>query len=122
VLNLKKILNLIAILLLVGCTGGTFENVTSEQAKSMIDQKEVIVIDVRNPDEYKSGHIADSELIPLPVIEGMSEELDKDKSYLLVCRSGNRSQQAAEILIDKGFKNVYNMTGGMNNWTYMIEQ
>ena len=121
-LALKKIFTFIAILLVVGCTAGTFENVTSEQAKEMIDQGEVIILDVRNPDEYNRGHIADSELIPLPVIEGMSEELDKEKSYLVVCRSGNRSQQAAEILIGKGFKNIYNMTGGMNSWSYTIEQ
>ncbi|WP_342432274.1 rhodanese-like domain-containing protein [Neobacillus sp. FSL H8-0543] len=118
---MKKILAIIAIFLLAGCTRGSFENVSSEKAKEMIDQGDVIVLDVRNLDEYNSGHIPESELLPLPEIEGMSEELDKDKSYLVVCRSGNRSQQAADILLEKGFKKIYNMTGGMNEWSYEIE-
>ena len=100
--------------------GAEFENVSADKAKEMIDEEKVIVLDVRTSEEYNSGHIPGSELIPLQVIEGMSADLEKDKSYLVVCRSGNRSQQAAEILASKGFKNVYNMTGGMNEWTYEI--
>ncbi|MEH7249666.1 rhodanese-like domain-containing protein [Neobacillus niacini] len=119
---MKKIFTLFAVLLLAGCMGAAFENVTVEKAKEMIDEEKVIILDVRTPEEYNSGHIPGSELVPLQVLEGMSEDLDKDKSYLLVCRSGNRSQQAAEILTSKGFKNVYNMTGGMNEWTFEIEQ
>jgi rhodanese-related sulfurtransferase len=118
---MRKLITLIAVLLLTGCMGASFENVTPENAKELIDGEKVIVLDVRTPEEYNGGHIPGSELVPLQVLEGMSEELDKDKSYLLVCRSGNRSQQAAEILTAKGFKNVYNMTGGMNEWTYEIE-
>jgi rhodanese-related sulfurtransferase len=86
---MQKLITLIAVLLLTGCMGASFENVTPDKAKELI--------------------------------EGMSEDLDKDKSYLLVCRSGNRSQQAAELLTANGFKNVFNMTGGMNEWTYEIE-
>lgn len=119
---MKRLLTFITVLLLTGCAGGTFENVTTEKAKELIDLEEVIVLDVRTPEEYNSGHIPGAELVPLQIIEGMSEELDKDKHYLIVCRSGNRSQQAADILSGKGFKNLYNMTGGMNEWTYDIEQ
>ena len=118
---MRKLFTVFAFLLLTGCMGTTFENVTTENAKELIDEEKVIILDVRTPEEYNSGHIPGSELIPLQVLEGMSEELEKDKNYLLVCRSGNRSQQAAEILAAKGFKNVYNMTGGMNEWTYEIE-
>lgn len=88
----------------------------------MIDEGKVIVLDVRTPEEYNSGHIPDAELVPLQVLDGMSSELKKDKSYLIVCRSGNRSQQASEILAEKGFKDIYNMSGGMNSWTYNLEQ
>ncbi|MEH7276976.1 rhodanese-like domain-containing protein [Neobacillus vireti] len=119
---MRKLFTLLVVFLLTGCSGSTFENVTTEKAKELIDEEKVIVLDVRTPEEYNSGHIPDSELVPLKVFEGMSEDLEKDKNYLLVCRSGNRSQQAAEILTSKGFKNVYNMTGGMNSWTYEIEQ
>jgi rhodanese-related sulfurtransferase len=47
-------------------------------------------------------------------------DLDKEESYLVVCRSGNRSAQASEILINNSFANIYNMTGGMNSWAYEI--
>jgi rhodanese-related sulfurtransferase len=52
----------------------------------------------------------------------MSTEHDKDKSYLIVCRSGNRSVQAAELLSGRGFEKLYNMTCGMNEWSFEIEQ
>ena len=119
---MRKVLTLISVLLLTGCTETSFESVTTKKAKELMDEGKVIVLDVRTPEEYNSGHIPGSNLAPLQVLEGMSEDLEKDKSYILVCRSGNRSQQAADILTSKGFKNVYNMTGGMNEWTYEIEQ
>ncbi|MCL6571408.1 MAG: rhodanese-like domain-containing protein [Bacillus sp. (in: Bacteria)] len=119
---MKKLLFIIVALLLTGCSGGTINNISTGEAKKMIDQGEVIVLDVRTPEEYNGGHIPGSELLPLQVIDGMSDELDKDKSYLIVCRSGNRSQEAADILNEKGFTSIFNMTGGMNDWTYEIEQ
>ncbi len=119
--KLRKLFTLFVVILLSGCMGAAFENVTPEKAKEMIDEEKVIILDVRTPEEFNNGHIPGSELVPLQVLEGMSTDLEKEKSYLIVCRSGNRSQQAAEILTGKGFKNVYNMTGGMNEWTYEIE-
>lgn len=118
---MRKLFTLFVVILLSGCMGAAFENVTPEKAKEMIDEEKVIILDVRTPEEFNNGHIPGSELVPLQVLEGMSTDLEKEKSYLIVCRSGNRSQQAAEILTGKGFKNVYNMTGGMNEWTYEIE-
>ncbi|MDF2789200.1 MAG: Rhodanese-related sulfurtransferase, partial [Neobacillus sp.] len=47
--------------------------------------------------------------------------LDKEESYLIICRSGNRSAQASELLTSNRFSTIYNMTGGMNSWEYEIE-
>lgn len=107
--------------LLTGCSSAGYKNVNVEEAKKLIDDGKVEVIDVRTPEEYQGGHIPDSKLMPLQVLEGMLEELDPEKTYLIVCRSGNRSVEASNILIANDFKNVYNMTGGMNEWTYEVE-
>jgi rhodanese-related sulfurtransferase len=47
----------------------------------------------------------------------MQSELDKNEKYILVCRSGNRSATASKLLIEKGFKEIYNLSGGMNGWS-----
>lgn len=110
------------ILLVTGCAGGSYTDVSVNEGKELIDKGEVEVIDVRTPEEFSAGHIPGAKLMPLQVIDGMLSELDKNKKYLVVCRSGNRSTEASGILAKNGFKNIYNMTGGMNEWTYDIEQ
>lgn len=108
--------------LLVGCqTIGTYKDVSVDHAKQMIDDGEVIVVDVRTDSEYAAGHIPNSILVPVQELSERLDELDPSASYLIVCRSGNRSAQASELLIEKGFKNIYNMKGGMNEWTYDVE-
>jgi rhodanese-related sulfurtransferase len=120
---MKKIIAaLMFILLITGCSGGSYTDVSVDEAKEMIDSGEVQVLDVRTPDEFAAGHIPGAKLVPLQVIESMLSELDKDQKYLVVCRSGNRSTQASGILVENGFKNIYNMTGGMNEWKYEIEK
>lgn len=118
----KMAVVLLFFLLVTGCSSGSYSDVTVDKAKEMIDSGEVEVIDVRTPEEFSAGHIPDAKLIPVQVIDGMLSELDKEKSYLIVCRSGNRSAEASAILADNGFKKIYNMTGGMNEWAFEIEQ
>lgn len=121
--NLVLLLALSLLLALTACTSkASYEDIDNEAAKQMIDDNKVEVIDVRTAEEYAEGHIPVASLLPLEELESRISELDKEKSYLFVCRSGNRSSQAAQILIDKGFKNVYNLKTGMNEWTYDIEK
>jgi rhodanese-related sulfurtransferase len=122
---LKKasyVITLVLLLLLASCGNAGYRNVEVGEAKELIDKQEVVVLDVRTPEEFQQGHIPGATLIPVQVLEGSLKELDKDTAYLVVCRSGNRSVQASDILTSNGFKEVYNMTGGMNSWTYEIEQ
>ncbi|MDM5328243.1 rhodanese-like domain-containing protein [Neobacillus sp. CF12] len=93
----------------------------SEEAKQLIDNKEVVVLDVRTPEEYQEEHIPNAILLPLQELENKLNDLDKEETYIVVCRSGNRSTQASEILINNKFTNINNLTGGMNNWSYEIE-
>ncbi|MBS8264857.1 rhodanese-like domain-containing protein [Mesobacillus boroniphilus] len=120
---MKKIFaSFMLILLITGCSGGSYTDVSVDEAKELIDSEEVQVLDVRTPDEFAAGHIPGAKLVPLQVIESMLSELDQDQKYLVVCRSGSRSTQASGILVENGFKNIYNMTGGMNEWKFEIGQ
>ena len=92
-------------------------NLTVEEFKEMFQEDEGVVIDVRTKDEYNAGHleITDSQY---DIINGDFQdklsELDKDKTYYLYCRSGNRSGQAAKMMKNQGFEKVYNI-GGFSN-------
>ena len=74
-----------------------------------------LVIDVRQPDEYREGHIAGAKLIPLGELSQRVKELSKDKEIICVCASGSRSHSATKMLVDAGY-NAINMNGGMSTW------
>lgn len=76
------------------------------------------MLDVRTAMEYGISHIDGSVNISVSDIEGRLKELDKNKQYLVYCRSGARSNSAANTMRKNGFNNVSNMIGGMNNWSY----
>jgi rhodanese-related sulfurtransferase len=98
-------------------SSGLHINVNFEEAKALIDGG-MTVLDVRTPEEYAEGHIKEAKLLPLQELEARLDELDKDTPYVLICRSGNRSGQAQEILKAAGFVKTYNTLGGMNEWPY----
>ena len=74
------------------------------------------ILDVREPSEWQQGHIPGATLIPLGELASLASELPQDQKIVVVCRSGNRSAQGRDILLEAGFKNVTSMTGGMNQW------
>lgn len=75
-----------------------------------------ILIDVREPDEFKAGHIPHANLLPLRKVKQEGYTLPKDQQIILVCRSGRRSTLAAYILKDMGYEQVCNLHGGMLAW------
>jgi rhodanese-related sulfurtransferase len=75
------------------------------------------VIDVREPFEYTEGHVAGSELVPLATIHARVNDFPKDEPIYVFCRSGNRSLQAAQVLVDAGYTDVRNVEGGIIAWT-----
>jgi rhodanese-related sulfurtransferase len=119
--NISSFLILIILVFLTACGITGYKNVSTEDAQKLIENNEVVVLDVRTIEEFQGGHIPNATLIPLQELENRLNEIDKEKGYLVVCRSGNRSAQASEILSNNGFSNIYNMTGGMNNWAFEIE-
>jgi len=95
--------------------------VTSEEvAKRLQVGEEIIVIDVRERSEVVAGKIPSAKHIPLGQLALRKEELDKDKSYIIACQSGNRSKAACGILEALGYK-VEDLVGGMNSWSGKIE-
>lgn len=75
------------------------------------------ILDVRELSEWQTVHIPGATLIPLGELANRLDELPKDKDIVVVCRSGNRSAQGRDILLNAGFTNVTSMAGGMNQWT-----
>ena len=127
---MKRIVFLILAMLLVltGCGGTTVESsyqqITQEEAKEMMDTQEVVILDVRDQDEFDAGHIPGAVLLPVGTItEDTAAAVidDLDTVVLVYCRSGNRSKTASQALADLGYTNVYEF-GGINSWPYEIEE
>ncbi len=74
------------------------------------------VLDVREPDEWATGHIEGATLIPLNALGARVAEVPRDRDVVVVCRSGNRSAQGRDILLGAGYTLVTSMAGGMNDW------
>jgi len=83
----------------------------------MIDRGEVFILDVRTLEEYDAGHINGSVLVPVQELNNRLDEIPRDRKLLVYCRTGVRSTRASEILISNDFKEVYNMKGGIMEWT-----
>jgi rhodanese-related sulfurtransferase len=73
---------------------------------------------VRTPGEFNEGHIEGAQLIDFQSgnFENEIAALDKSKTYAVYCRSGNRSGQAVKVMREAGFKNLYNLNGGVIDW------
>ena len=94
------------------------KGVSPSGALQLINHKGALVLDVRQPGEYDDGHILNSRLIPLGKLKERIGELEKyrEKSIVVVCRSGQRSGTACFILGRQGFQHAYNLEGGMLAW------
>jgi hydroxyacylglutathione hydrolase len=79
---------------------------------------QVVLIDVRQPEEYQGdlGHIPGSKLIALDTLPENMSQIPQDRTVVFVCRSGSRSAKAAAFAMEHGFRNVYNLKGGMILW------
>jgi rhodanese-related sulfurtransferase len=96
------------------------KDITPEEANMMLMASSffIIVIDVRTPEEYTGGYIDNAINVDFNS-DNFSDEInrfDQDKIYLIYCRSGKRSAAASNVMAKLGFKNIYNMTGGILAW------
>ncbi|MBL6448432.1 rhodanese-like domain-containing protein [Fulvivirga sp. 29W222] len=95
-----------------------YQNIGAEEFRDLMNDKNAVVLDVRTPAETQDGVIPGYKMINLMSPDFMDEikKLDKDKIYLVYCRSGNRSGQACNIMADQGFTKLYNLVGGIGAW------
>jgi rhodanese-related sulfurtransferase len=93
-------------------------HVSSQELKDILTESgnSVIVIDVREPEEYEAVHISGLPLIPMGDIVDVIDRLDPSKEYVFVCRSGRRSFEVAKYFSSNGFERVHNHLGGMLDW------
>ena len=122
---LKQIILLaVSLLLLSGCGGKeaaapSYRQITQQEAQEIMNtEKDYLLLDVRTREEYDSGHIPGAICIPNETIgtEEIPELPDKEQLILVYCRSGNRSKQASEKLVQLGYTNIVEF-GGINSWT-----
>jgi rhodanese-related sulfurtransferase len=118
---MKKVFAFISsLLLLVGCstsTAGATDMDVVEFSKK-ITESGVVILDVRTPGEFAEGFIEGAQMIDFQSGNFETEigSLDKDVTYAVYCRSGNRSGQAVKIMQDAGFLNLFNLEGGVIDW------
>lgn len=97
------------------------EQLTAKQLEEKINQNEELeIIDVRESFEVQFGMVPGAKNIPLQQLLNQMNELDKDKKYILICRSGNRSGMAGQFMEMQGFKTV-NVVDGMIGWSGDLE-
>lgn len=116
---------LLALGVTTGCMGSgstSYQSISPEEAKARMGDAGAVVIDVREPAEYKEGHIPGARLLPLGTIDGKTAAAvipDKGTEVLVYCRSGVRSRKGAEKLAALGYENVSEF-GGILQWPYEV--
>jgi rhodanese-related sulfurtransferase len=91
--------------------------ITGEEVEERLSAGEPLtIIDVRQPEEYRNGHIPGAVLIPMGEIPDRMDEIRRHGEVIFVCRSGRRSGLVCEYLQEQGFSNVKNLEGGMLAW------
>lgn len=92
------------------------KNISGKELKAEINKKNKQLIDVRTPGEFRGNHIRGFRNIPLNHLAQQANGLDKNKEVVVICQSGMRSKQATKVLKKQGFKDITNVSGGMNAW------
>lgn len=96
---------------------GSFRSIPSHIAKRLMDSRnDLLVIDVRTPAEMKYGKIEGSKLISFWSVMRGEHDLPKNKAIILVCAVGGRSYAAGQVLAKSGYKEIYNLSGGIESW------
>lgn len=101
-----------------------YTQISYEEAKKMIDERDdIIILDVRTQEEFEGGYIKGAILFPSQEVnkETAAQKLpDKDQTILIYCSSGGRSKKVAQQLVDMGYTNIYEF-GGINSWPYEVQ-
>ena len=105
-----------------GEAAGAYGNLSPGQARELIEARsgspDFVVLDVRTPGEFRSERIGEALLVDYNSGNFRSEvgKLDRGKTYLVYCRTGNRSGNALKVMREEGFASVYHLDGGIVKW------
>lgn len=128
IIIITTIIVILAVILLIGYNALknekiVYKKISMNEAVSMMENSNLIILDVRTKEEYDEGHIPNAINIPNETINNdvTNNLADKKQTILIYCRSGNRSRQATEKLMKMGYINVIDI-GGINNWTKKLEK
>ena len=117
---MKMVIAILAsVLLLAGCsTSSTAMDLSVSEFSSKVTESGIITLDVRTPGEFNEGHIEGASLIDFQSgnFENEIASLDKNQTYAVYCRSGNRSGEAVKVMTEAGFTKLYNLDGGVIDW------
>ena len=101
---------------------GGVPEISVQELKGKMDAGETFgLIDVREPFEFEIARIDGAKLIPLGEISERAGELDREQTLIVHCHSGRRSAQAVQLLKQRGFANVYNLEGGIDAWSDLVD-
>jgi rhodanese-related sulfurtransferase len=124
-INFKKLVLAISLLALIACKEKAVNTVTDlsiAETKTLISEQKTnadfVILDVRTDDEYRAGHIEGALNIDIyqSNFEELISKLDNTKTYLVYCRSGNRSRQAISVMTSAGIAKIYHMKDGFSRW------
>ena len=132
---MKKVLRIGAVVVVLALLGGaasyifigpastrsdaaaSFKTVSPLEAKTLIEtRQDLLLVDVRSPEEFQGGSLPGATLIPFWDFAKGRFDLPKDKPILLVCAVGGRSLACGQMLASRGYKEVYNLKGGLDAW------
>jgi len=97
-------------------------SVTTDELAARLDTGRVVLVDVREPDEFASGHVPGARNVPLAQLPSAAASLDPTAETLLICRSGHRSVTATKQLKKLGFTHAINVKGGTLAWRGPLER
>lgn len=99
--------------------GAQVKTITAPAVEKKLNKRNVVVLDVRTTQEFKEGHLPGA--IHIDVLDSVAfvnsiSKLNKNKKYIVYCKSGRRSTKASDILYENKFKRIWNMEGGITAW------
>ena len=96
----------------------TIKSITPQEALELMENEDVIILDVRTSWEFTEGHIKNAKNLDFtdPDFNDNLQKMDKNKKYIVYCKTGRRGGMALETMEEAGFSNVYNLIGGYDGW------
>ena len=99
-----------------------YETVSPAEVDERLKRGEkILLVDVREPEEYSIAHIEGARLLPLSRFPEWADTLDPDAEIVFMCHHGIRSAQVCDFLARQGFKKLYNLEGGIDSWSQEVD-